>query len=128
MLARRELPELRANRGALRAQSGRLDEAVADLRAALAADAEMWPVWENLALVLHRAGRVPEARDALASARSAACRAPRGVPRAMGSGENIEWGVGRRWLLRLDPNGAALRVTLPSDYREACARLAAEPS
>jgi tetratricopeptide (TPR) repeat protein len=127
LLARGELPELRANLGVLRARGGRIDEAVSDLRAALAADAEMWPVAEDLAWVLRRAGRDAEAGEALAAARDAACRAPRGVPRAIGTGENVEWGVGRRWLLHLTPDGA-LRVTLPTDQRGACARIAAERS
>jgi hypothetical protein len=77
--------------------------------------------------VLDRAGRAAEAREAHGAAQRAACRAPRGEPRGIGSGENVEWGVGRRWLLRLDAQGAALRVTLPSDHREACARLVAAP-
>ncbi|HVN39288.1 MAG TPA: hypothetical protein VMW19_14060 [Myxococcota bacterium] len=127
LLARAELPELRANLGALRARAGRLDEADSDLRAALTADAEMWPVAEDLAFVLRRAGRDADAEQALAMARAAACRAPRGIPRAIGTGENVEWGVGRRWLLRLAPDGV-LRVTLPTDQRQACARLAAEHS
>jgi hypothetical protein len=44
----------------------------------------------------------------------------------MGSGENVEWGVGRRWLLHLDADGGAPRVVLPSEYRGACARLTGE--
>ncbi|HXK21932.1 MAG TPA: hypothetical protein VMS55_04550 [Myxococcota bacterium] len=127
LLARGELPELRANLGVLRARAGRLDEAESDLRAALAVDAEMWPVAEDLAFVLRRAGREGEAEQARGMGREAACRAPRGIPRAIGTGENVEWGVGRRWLLRLAPDGA-LRVTLPPDQREACARLSAERS
>jgi tetratricopeptide (TPR) repeat protein len=126
LLVRFPLPELRANHGTLLAAKGRSSEAEADLRAALTADAEMWPVWENLARVLRSEGRDAEARDAWASAERAACRAPRGVPRAMGSGENVEWGVGRRWLLHLDADGGAPGVVLPSDFRGACARLAGE--
>jgi hypothetical protein len=125
-LARRELPELRANLGALRAARGEPAAAEADLRAALAADPGLWPAWENLAFVLARAGRDADARAALASAREAACRAPRGEPPGVGSGENVEWGVGRRWRLRLDADGA-LRALLPADERAACARLAAAP-
>jgi len=124
-LALRELPELRANRGILHARAGRLDLAEADLRQALAADAEMLPAWEALAVVLRRMDREAEALEALASAREVACRAPRGYPRGIGPGENVEWGVGRRWLLRLGTADEALRVELPADRRAACARLTA---
>jgi hypothetical protein len=125
LLARRELPELRANRGALGAALGELAAAESDLRRAVADDAELWPAWENLAQVLARAGREDDARAARASARDAACRAPRGEPRGLGSGENVEWGVGRRWRLSLAPDGATLRPLLPADERAACARLRA---
>lgn len=120
-----ELPELRANRGVLLARAGRLPDAEADLRRALAADAEMLPAWEALAVVLGRMQRQPEAREALTYARQVACRTPRGYPRGIGSGENVEWGVGRRWLLRLDADDDGLRVELPADRRGACARLTA---
>ena len=124
-LARRDLVELRANRGTLLAQQGRLDEAEADLRAALAGDAEMWPERETLAFVARRQGRADAAAEALRAARREACHAPRGIPRGIGTGESVEWGVGRRWLLWLAQDGA-LRAVLPSDERGACARLAAE--
>jgi len=127
LLARGEIPELRANLGVLRARAGRLGEAQGDLLAALRGDPEMWPVVENLARVMQSDVLDASAKEAWDVARAAACRAPRGIPRAIGTGENVEWGVGRRWLLRLAPDGS-LRVTLPTDQREACARLAAERS
>ena len=40
----------------------------------------------------------------------------------VGTGEVLEWGVGRRWLLRVE-NGA-LAPALPAFFRDACAALA----
>lgn len=116
-------PELRANRGALRAARGDLSGAEADLRASLEAAPEMVPAWRNLSLVLLRQGRAGEASAALDRATRAACRGPRGYPYAVGTGEAIEWGIGRRPLLLLE--GASLGVAQPGFYRTACRRLRA---
>jgi tetratricopeptide (TPR) repeat protein len=141
------LAELLANRGAVRAALGEPAEAERDLRAALEANPEMVPAWRNLARVLERSGSVAEAESARRRAADQACRGPRGYPYGVGTGEILEWGVGRRWLLLLEQGreapaqrGAAerrrapakaegrgafsLRPALPSFYREACASLA----
>jgi tetratricopeptide (TPR) repeat protein len=122
VLAERRLPEPLANRGALRAAQGDLAGAEADLRAALALAPEMLPAWLDLASVLASSGREEEAREVRAQASQQACRAPRGYPYGLGTGEVIEWGVGRRWLL-LWEQGREARAALPSFYREACRRL-----
>ena len=121
-LAEAPRAELRANRGAIRAQLGDLEGAEADLRAALDDAPALVPAWRNLAWVLARSGGAEEAQRVRERAAREACRAPRGYPYGVGTGEVLEWGVGRRWLLRLDAEG--LRVALPSFYREACRRLA----
>ncbi len=121
LLAGQRLAEPLANRGALRAAQGDLAGAEADLRAALGMAPEMVPAWSNLARVLERSGRAADAENARRSAAEQACRAPRGYPFGLGTGEVIEWGVGRRWLLLLEAQG--LRVALPSFYRQACRRL-----
>jgi len=127
--------ELLANRGAVSAALGEPAEAERDLRAALEANPEMVPAWLNLARVLERSGRPAEARRARRRAARQACRGPRGYAYGVGTGEILEWGVGRRWLLLLEPGreapeseeasgASSLRVALPSFYREACASLA----
>jgi tetratricopeptide (TPR) repeat protein len=121
VLASQRLPEPLANRGALRAAQGDLAGAEADLRAALGLAPEMVPAWLDLATVLASAGREDEARQTRARASRQACLAPRGYPYGLGTGEVLEWGVGRRWLLLWD--ATALRAALPSFYREACRRL-----
>lgn len=121
ILASGELVELRANRGALYALAGDLGSAEADLRRALAANPELVVAWLDLADVLERQGRREEASQARAEARSHACRAPRRYPHGLGTGEVLEWGIGRRALLRLD--GDALRLADLDFYRGACARL-----
>jgi len=118
-LEKAPLAELLANRGAVRAVLGELAEAERDLRAALEANPEMVPAWINLARLLERSGRAAEAERAWRRAAEQACRGPRGYPYGVGTGEILEWGVGRRWLLLWD--GAALRAALPAFYREACA-------
>ncbi len=120
-LAAEDLPELRANRGAVRAAAGDLDGALADPARATEAAPEMTPAWLVRAVALERAGRDDEAAAARRRAVESACRAPRGDPYGLGTGEVLEWGVGRRPLLLWD--GEALRVALPAFYREACARL-----
>jgi tetratricopeptide (TPR) repeat protein len=146
VLASQRLPEPLANRGALRAARGDLAGAEADLRAALDLAPEMVPAWLDLASVLASAGREEEAREARARASRQACRPPRGYPYGLGTGELLEWGVGRRWLLLWEQGREApaqrgeaerrraparaerreapgLRAAPPSFYREACWRL-----
>jgi tetratricopeptide (TPR) repeat protein len=123
-LAERRLPELLANRGAVRALLGDLTGAEADLRDALALSSAMVPAWRNLSLVLARAGRPEEGEGARRRAQSEACTPPRGYPYGLGTGEVLEWGIGRRWLLLLE--GDRLRAATPSFYREMCAALGRE--
>ena len=125
ILMQGDLPEARANLGALAAAGGDAKTAERTLRTALTQDPELWPAWENLARTLRRSGRDAEAAEALAEAARVACRPPRGEVRGIGSGENVEWGVGRRWRLRLGEDGRLSPVTIP-DERAACARLSAE--
>jgi tetratricopeptide (TPR) repeat protein len=115
--------ELRANRGAVRAARGDTAGAESDLRDALAANPGLVPAWRNLALLLDRAGRESEALVTRARAVEAACRTPRHYPYGLGSGEILEWGVGRRWLLLVDGDGVS--AALPAFYRRACDLLAA---
>jgi tetratricopeptide (TPR) repeat protein len=124
ILASDRVPELLANRGAVRAALGDLAGAEGDMRAGLDLGPAMLPAWRNLSAVLESRGRPEEAARALRRAAREACRAPRGYPYGLGTGEVIEWGVGRRWLLLLEAQG--LRVALPSFYRQACRRLGDE--
>jgi tetratricopeptide (TPR) repeat protein len=117
-------PELLANRGALHAARGQFATAEDDLREALAAEPELLPAWRNLALVLEADGRREQAATARDRAVEIACGSPRRYPHGLGTGEILEWGVGRRWLLLLD--GGNLRVALPAFYREACRKLAGD--
>ncbi len=123
LLAEQPLPELLANRAALRASEGDLAGAEVDLRAALGRSPDLVPAWRNMAVVLSRVGRSSDAlRTRLRAARQA-CRSPRGYPHGVGTGEVLEWGVGRRWLLLLDAacsDVLKLRAALPAFYREAC--------
>jgi tetratricopeptide (TPR) repeat protein len=121
-LAVATLPELLANRGAIRALQGDLEGAEVDLRSALTLAPEQVPAWENLAWVLDRAGHQRLAAGARARASTRACRAPRAYPYGVGTGEVLEWGVGRRLLLRIE--GDDLVPALPAYYRQACTRLA----
>jgi tetratricopeptide (TPR) repeat protein len=123
-LAVRSLPELLANRGAIRAIQGDWAGAEADLRAGLAMAPAMVPAWRNLALVLEQRGEAEEGGRARERAAQEACRSPRGYPYGVGTGEVLEWGVGRRWLLRIE--GEALHPALPEFYRQACRSHAAE--
>jgi tetratricopeptide (TPR) repeat protein len=138
--------EMLANRGALWATLGEPAEAERDLLAALEINPEMVPAWLNLARLLERSGRPAEAERARRRAAQQACRGPRGYPHGVGTGEILEWGVGRRWLMvweqgreapaqrgeaerRRAPaeqgrEAPALRAALPSFYRKACASLA----
>jgi Flp pilus assembly protein TadD len=123
-IAETPLPELLANRGAVRAQLGDLAGAEADLRAALDLSAAMVPAWRNLAGVLARAGRPEAGAEARRRAAREACTGPRGYPYGLGTGEVLEWGVGRRWLLLLEED--RLRAAAPSFYRGMCAALRGE--
>ncbi len=101
---------------------GDLAGAESDLRTALTLAPDQVPAWENLAWVLERDGRLPSAAGARARASNRACRAPRAYPYGVGTGEVLEWGIGRRLLLRIE--GGVLAPALPAYYRQACARLA----
>jgi tetratricopeptide (TPR) repeat protein len=125
-LAAKPLPELLANRGAIRAVAGDWEGAEADLRAGLAMTPAMVPAWRTLALVLEQRGAAGEAGRARERAAQEACRSPRGYPYGVGTGEVLEWGVGRRWLLLIE--GETLRPALPAFYRQACRSRAAEPA
>ena len=114
-------PELLANRGALSALLGDPDAAAIELKGALALAPELVVARLNQARLLEREHRPRDAALALAAAAQAACRPPRGYPYGVGTGEVLEWGVGRRWLLRLEPGG--LVPALPVFFREACAEL-----
>ena len=92
-----------------------------DLREATERDPELVPAWLNYARVLEQRGRVDAASQARRRAAQQACRAPRGYPHGVGSGEILEWGVGRRPLLLLEDDG--LRVALPAFHRDACRAL-----
>lgn len=123
-LAEERLPESLANRGAVRAQLGDLHGAELDLRAALAISAEIVPGWRNLARVLEAAGRFDESVDTWERAAQAACSGPRGYPYGIGTGEVLEWGIGRRWLLLWSEDG--LRPAEQSFYREMCRSIRSE--
>ena len=73
-----------------------------------------------------REARGEGAKAARARERAAreACRVPRGYPYGVGTGEVLEWGVGRRWLLRFE--AGVLSPALPVYYRRACGRLGSE--
>jgi tetratricopeptide (TPR) repeat protein len=121
ILGRTRLPELLANRAVLRAAQGDPVRASIDFVDALAQAPELVVARLNLAGLLEHEGRTREAQEARAAAAQAACRAPRGFPYGVGTGEVLEWGVGRRWLLLLEDG--ELAPALPSFFREACARL-----
>ena len=107
--------EVLANRGLIRLRAGD-PRGSADLRAALDVSPELAPA----ALVL---AQQTGARDAalLEGSVTAVCRGPRGHPHGVGSGEALEWGVGRRPLLWLD--AGELRLADPAFFRSGCRRL-----
>jgi tetratricopeptide (TPR) repeat protein len=117
-LAEEALPEPLANRGTIRAVQGDLAGAAADLRSALELEPGLVPAWRNLSVVLERDGRRAEAEVASRRAAGEACVPPRRYPYGVGTGEILEWGVGRRPLLLLEDAG--LRPTLPEYYRTMC--------
>jgi len=125
-LAAHDLPEVRANRGAVHAARGDTAAAESDLLRALAENPEIVPAWRNLALLQQRAGRVDASRETWRRAQAAACAAPRGYPYGLGTGEVLQWGIGRRSLLLLTPDG--VRVAEPAFYRTMCADFAARAS
>jgi len=118
VLAADRLPEPLANRGAIRAVQGDLGGAESDLRAALAAEPAQLPAWVNLAHVLEQAGKPEVAADVWKRAALQSCRPPRGYPYGVGTGESLEWGIGRRLLLLIEAD--ELRAALPAFYRNAC--------
>jgi hypothetical protein len=120
ILADHPIPELRANRGAIRAAQGDLAGAEADLVLAVAAEPAQVPAWLDLARVAEALGRDELAGEARAEAAHRACLAPRGYPYGVGSGEVLEWGVARRPLLLWEGDGG-LRVAPPAFFRRSCA-------
>lgn len=96
------------NRGALRANSGRLEEAESDLRTALELDPGLAPAWTNLAALLGRSGRDQEAQRARDAAYRAAAGTARGYPFGIGSGHPYDAGRAQRWMLILLPEGLEL--------------------
>lgn len=121
VLAARDLPELLANRGALHAVAGERETAETALGRALAVNPELVVARLNLATLLDAAGRVDEARRARAEAVRHACTPPRRYPHGLGTGEVLEWGVGRRALLLVEAEG--LRLATTDFYRDACRAL-----
>jgi tetratricopeptide (TPR) repeat protein len=117
------LPEVFLNRGAMRFAAGDPVGAEADLRAAVATAPEMLVAWVDLVALLEATGRADAAARARARALVHACSGIRGYPYGLGTGEVLEWGVGRRPLLRIGDDGLAL--ALPEFYRGACRSLAA---
>jgi hypothetical protein len=118
ILAQHPLPELRANRAAIRARAGDLAGAEADLTLALAGERAQVPAWLALARVLEARGRAADAEVARAEAAHWACVAPRRYPYGVGTGEVLEWGIARRPLLLWD--GEELRVAPPAFFRRRC--------
>ena len=119
LLAGDPLPELLANRGAIRAAQGDLAGAEADLTLALAREPAQLPAWLDLARVLEARGDASGAEQARSEAAHRACVAPRRYPYGVGTGEVLEWGVARRPLLLWE--GEGLRVAPPAFYRRSCA-------
>jgi hypothetical protein len=119
IVASQPLPELLANRGAIRAQQGDLLGAEADLTSALAGEPAQVPAWLALAEVQRALGRESEAREARAEALHWACVPPRRYPYGVGTGEVLEWGIARRPLLLWDGDG--LGIAPPGFFRRSCA-------
>ena len=92
-----------------------------------AIDDEGFILSESSAILKYLADKIESPtypKEARARARVEACRAPRRYPYGIGTGEVLEWGVGRRPLLLAD--GDDLRAVAPSFYGEACDRLRGE--
>ncbi len=75
----------------------------------------------NLEAVREASGRPQEARLAREEAARLACTAPRRYPHGLGTGEVLEWGVGRRAQLLLEDGG--LRLADTDFHRGACRAL-----
>jgi tetratricopeptide (TPR) repeat protein len=118
VIAANPLPELLANRGAIRAQQGDLAGAEADLTLALAGEPAQVPAWLALARALEARGSAEEAGRARAEASQWACVPPRRYPYGLGTGEVLEWGVARRPLLLWEDEG--LRVAPAAFFRRSC--------
>ena len=119
IVASQPLPELLANRGAIRAQLGDLAGAEADLSLALAGEPAQGPAWLALARVHAARGHEEDAGQARAEALHWACVAPRRYPYGVGTGEVHEWGIARRPLLLWESDG--LRIAPPAFFRRRCA-------
>ena len=118
VLDRGSLPELLVNRAAIHALEGDEGRATVDLLDAIAQAPDLVVARVNLARLLEREDRTREAQVARVEAAQAACRPPRGFPYGVGTGEVLEWGVGRRWLLVLEAGGLA--PATPAFFRGAC--------
>jgi len=99
------LPELLVNRGALRAVTGDLPGAEADLRETIVRSPLLAPAWRNLAQVFELGGNTGEAERAATNAQQLASRAPRGFPYGVGDGFHL---IGQRFMLVLEGDGLAL--------------------
>lgn len=118
LLADAETPELLVNRSALWQVAGEAERAEAALQRALGLEPELVVGWWNLAQLHRAAGRDTAAFEASRARREAACRAPRRHPHGLGTGEVLEWGFGRRALLRVV--GGELALADLDFYRAAC--------
>ena len=74
-------------------------------------------------MALDRVDRSDASAEAWERGRVEACTGPRGYPYGLGTGEVLQWGVGRRPLLLLE--GERVRVAEPAFYRTMCAALGA---
>ncbi|MFQ5416264.1 MAG: glycosyltransferase family 39 protein [Myxococcota bacterium] len=113
--------QLLANRGAVYAARNDSARAERDLADALAREPALGPAWWNLVVLRTRTGQHALARDAAHLGAIETCRTPRHYPYGLGTGEILEWGVGRRWLLVLGENG--LEAALPAFHRGICRAL-----
>jgi tetratricopeptide (TPR) repeat protein len=112
-----DLQEALVNRGALSAHQGDLAAAAADLRAALDIDPSLPPAWANLAVVLARQGREPEAANARERASAAEADPPRGFPYGVGNGYLHGSGADQRFMLVLSEDAGSLALYHPARSR-----------
>jgi tetratricopeptide (TPR) repeat protein len=110
-LAQGEFAEALVNRGALRAQSGDLRGAEADLRRALELSPRLPSAVRNLATVFTRQGEAEAGARELLRAEELALAAPRGFPYGIGNGIGLG---SRRFTLILDGD----RLTLYQPARK----------
>ncbi|MEE2674765.1 MAG: hypothetical protein VX466_13270 [Myxococcota bacterium] len=108
-----DLQEALVNRGALSARRGDLAAAAADMRAALDIDPALPPAWMNLAVILARQGREPQAVEARRHAAETRAAAPRGFPYGVGNGYLYDNGAGQRFMLVLSDDTASLALYRP---------------